>query len=297
MWDDIAMTHEPHRHLFEDFPVAFQHLHRPPQDIFCRGPWLTDKVFQKTRFVTIVGSREPSRYGIETCTKIIAGLHGCPITIVSGMARGIDSIAHQTALEYDLNTIAFPGSGVNDEVLYPRRGLSLAQKILQSGGSLISPFPPGQPSLPWMFPVRNHLMATLSEITLVIESAKKSGTLITAYAALEYGRTVAAVPGPINGSLSQGTNILIQNGAQLIQSSNDLLELLNLEQSESYQQDLALDLAADEQSILNKLSKESCSFDQLCHHTGKNPEDLLTILGTLEVQGLIEGVGGVFQKK
>jgi len=287
------MTHEPKRYSFQDYPEAFKQLHRPPEAIYCRGPWIdTSQVF-----LTVVGSREPTRYGIDCCKKIISGLAGSGITIVSGMARGIDSVAHQAALEAGLPTIAFPGSGVNDNVLYPKRGLKLAYEILEAGGSVISPFDPDKASLPWMFPFRNHLMAALSKITLVIESAQKSGTLITAYAALEYGRTIAAIPGPISSSLSVGTNTLIRNGAQLVQSSNDILELLGLEQAESHQLDLSLDLASDEQTIMHKLRAEPCTFDQLCHHTGKDPEKLLVILSNLEAQGLIDGVGGVFRKR
>ena len=287
------MTYEPKGYNFQNYPVAFQQLHRPPKEIYCRGPWIDETHV----FITVVGSREPTRYGIDSCKKIISGLRGSGITVVSGMARGIDSIAHQAALDAGLPTIAFPGSGVSDDVLYPKQGLKLAHQIMTAGGSIISPFTPHQPSLPWMFPFRNHLMAALSEITLVIESAEKSGTLITAYAALEYGKTVAAVPGPISSSLSEGTNTLIKNGAQLIQTSNDLLELLGLEQAESHQLDLSLNLASDERAIMHKLGAEPCTFDQLCHHTGRNPEELLVILSNLEVQGLIDGDGGVFRKK
>lgn len=287
------MTYPPKSHGFEDYPEAFKNLHKPPEKLFCRGPWIDEREIH----LTIVGSRKPTRYGIECCKKIIKGLRHTKITIVSGLAHGIDSIAHQAALEANLRTIAFPGSGIQDDVMYPSQGRPLAKKILESGGSLISQFEPDRPSQPWMFPLRNHLMAALSDITLVIESGEKSGTLITAYAALEYGKTIAAVPGPIDGSLSVGTNTLIKNGAELIQSPNDILELLGLEQAESHQQNLALDLASDEQSILNKLGTEPCTFDQLCHHTGKNPENLLTILSNLEVQGLVEGIGGVFRRK
>jgi len=287
------MTHQPQRHIFQDYPEAFQQLHRPPEEIYSRGPWIDDT----QKFLTIVGSREPTRYGIDSCKKIIAGLRGSNLTIVSGIARGIDSVAHQAALDAGLNTIAFPGSGVNDSVLYPKSSYKLSQEILGAGGSIISPFNPDKPSLPWMFPFRNHLMAALSEITLVIESAKKSGTLITAYAALEYGRTVAAIPGPISSSLSEGTNTLIRNGAQLIQTPNDLLELLGLDQAESHQLDLSLNLASDEQIIIKKLEAEPCTFDQLCHHTGKDPKILLVILSDLESQGLVEGVGGVFRRR
>ncbi len=224
------MTPPITHHTYRDYPDVFQLLHKPPKRLYCRGPWISKKEgFARTEFyITVVGSRSPGVYGTQMCEKIIKELRNYPIVIVSGLAKGIDSIAHQSALRNNLRTISFPGSGIIDSVLYPKQNRDLAHKILMAGGSLISPYPPTAQAKPWMFPARNHLMAALSDITLVIESAEKSGTLITAYAALEYGREVSAIPGPINSNLSAGTNTLIKKGAHLIQSGADILDILNL---------------------------------------------------------------------
>jgi len=231
------------------------------------------------------------------CQKIIRELSDTRIVIVSGLAHGIDSVAHRAALDVGLKTVAFPGSGIEADVIYPKNGRRLAEEIIQAGGSIISQFPPDAATRPWMFPVRNHLMAAISQITLVIEAAEKSGTLITAHAALEYGRTVAAIPGPVTSSLSAGTNALIKAGAELVCSGNDIKELLDLEQSESHQLDLQLGLASDEKSILNRLGIEPCTFDQISQHINKSPDKLLVLLSELELRDLIKNDGGIFYKK
>lgn len=218
------------------------------------------------KFLCIIGSRTHSSYGKESCRRIILGLRGYPIVIVSGMAIGIDSIAHETAIDAGLKTIAFPGSGLHQSVIYPYSRKPLAQKIVDSGGALISKFPLFQKATDWTFPVRNRLMAGISHATLITEARRGSGTLITATYSEEFNRDVLAVPGPIDSELSYGSHMLIRRGATPITSSEDVLEALGLTDTtrydESDERDFKLygqppkDKKARKRSLTNHLTDE-----------------------------------------
>src|SRR3989344_5297892 len=151
-----------------NFPPQLLEIPQPPKELF------------------IVGSRKYTTYGKEACEKLIEGLRGYPIVIVSGLALGIDSIAHKKALDVGLTTIAFPGSGLDPKVLYPATNAHLAERIVEAGGAVISEFEPDFRATPWSFPQRNRLMAGISDAVLVIEAEQKSGTLITSRLATEY---------------------------------------------------------------------------------------------------------------
>ncbi len=178
-------------------------------------------------FLCVVGSRTHSPYGREACRKIILGLQGQPVVIVSGMAIGIDSLAHETALEAGLKTVAFPGSGLSPEVLYPPSRRNLAERIIASGGALISPFSKDQTGAIWTFPTRNRLMAGMSHATLIVEGRKGSGTLGTATYATELNRNVLIVPGSIFSELSYGPLMLMKEGATPVTSAEEVLEELS----------------------------------------------------------------------
>jgi len=208
-----------------NLPLNLRETHKPPQKIFYKGSWIEEGDV----CITIIGSRHPSNYGIRTCKKLIQGLKGHGITIISGLAIGIDSIAHKEAMLNSIKTIAIPGSGISNKVIYPRRNTLLAKEILDNGGCIASEFNISDRALPWMFPVRNQTMAGLSKLIIVIEAKKKSGSLITAYSGLREGRDIAAVPGEIDSILSEGTNDLIKRGAYPITSSDDVLDILNIE--------------------------------------------------------------------
>lgn len=201
-------------------------LPQPPTLLYGRGSL---ERIKDTILITVVGSRNHTPYGKEVCELLIKGLAGYPVTIVSGLAIGIDTIAHEAALAAGLPTIAFPGSGLNWDALYPKQNRALAEHILQSGGMLLSEFPPDLNGAPWTFPARNRLEAGIASITIVIEAAEKSGTLITARLATEYNRIVGAVPGPITAPTSAGANWLLQLGAVPITSSIDILRELNFD--------------------------------------------------------------------
>jgi len=208
----------------EQIPFQLTQIPGPPKKLYVMG------VLPKpsTKIICIIGSRKYSSYGEEVTKKLISGLKGYDICIVSGLAIGIDGIAHRAAMDAGLTTIAFPGSGLNSDVIYPRQHTDLANDIVLSGGALISEFRPDQHAFRWTFPVRNRLMAGISEALVVIEAGEKSGTLITSRLALDYNKNIGAVPGDIFSPLSIETNKLIRNGATPITCSEDILEILGL---------------------------------------------------------------------
>ncbi len=216
----------------EHFPPMMQHMYEKniPDFMYLEGEsfWL-DEASSSMKYLCIVGSRKYTDYGEDACRHLIAGLAGYDVTIVSGMAVGIDSIAHEAALDMDLKTIAFPGSGLGQDVLYPPQHRGLAEIIVKMGGALLSEYEPNFHAQPWMFPARNRLMAGAAHATLIIEAEKKSGTAITARLALSYFRDVFVVPGSIFSHASEGTNALIIEGAHPVTSSQEIIELMQLQ--------------------------------------------------------------------
>lgn len=213
------------------------------------------------KILCVVGSRKYSRYGKEVCEKLVSGLAGYPITIVSGLAHGIDAIAHRSALVAGITTIAVPGSGLDANTLYPRTHVALAEKILSAGGCLLSEYPDHLRAAPWMFPQRNRIMVGLSHAVLVIEASHKSGTMITARLATDYNRDVLAVPGSIFSTQSEGPHALLKLGATPITSAHDILECLGFE------------IKDEEASILDHFPKEDRSLVQSI--LDGNPDDAI----------------------
>lgn len=206
--------------IFTAFP-ALKFCYRPPKKLWYRGNLPHHTIIP----VAVVGSRRPTRYGIEATRKLITEIRNTNLGIVSGLAYGIDIAAHEACLVQQVPIIAFPGSGLSPEVIYPEAHRAVALQILQSGGCLISEYPPNERARPYFFPERNRLMAAIAQVTIVIEGGAKSGTLITARLALEGGKEVGAVPGPITSPLSKVPNELIQEGAHPILSGEDLITL------------------------------------------------------------------------
>ncbi len=217
----------------EEYPYLLKQINQLSDEMDISGTIPPDSC----AFLCIIGSRTHTTYGERTCRKLIHGLKGYPVVIVSGLAIGMDSIAHEAALEAGLKTIAFPGSGLDPSVLYPHSRLGLAERIVRSGGAVISRFPRFQRGDDWTFPARNRLMAGISHATLVIEARRGSGTLITAKYAEEFNRDVFAVPGPIDSELSYGPHMLIRRGATPITSSQDILEALGFTETTRYDDD------------------------------------------------------------
>lgn len=203
------------------YPENLKKIDNPPLRLFIKG---AIKAADK-RALAVVGSRRMSRYGEKVTQKLVADLVREKITIVSGLARGIDTIAHQTALKAGGRTIAVLGSGL--EKIYPPENKNLVEEIIKGHGAVVSEFPPEQPPAVLNFPARNRLIAGLSLGVLVIEGAARSGSLITARWAAEQGKEVFAVPGPIDAVNSQAPLFLIKQGAKAVETIEDILEELN----------------------------------------------------------------------
>ncbi|MCL1995810.1 MAG: DNA-processing protein DprA [Defluviitaleaceae bacterium] len=203
-----------------DYPSLLKEIPEPPLGLYIKGSMPT------TNAISIVGSRKCTEYGMLTAVKMSKYLADCGISIVSGMARGIDSFAHKGALEANGHTVAVLGCGV--DICYPSENRSLYEKILKTG-TIISEYFPGVPPKTHHFPLRNRIISGLSLAVLVVEAGKSSGSLITADKALDQGRDVFAVPGNITSSLSLGTNNLIKEGATLITHPEEIIEFLGLE--------------------------------------------------------------------
>lgn len=292
------MSREPYRIKKippSDFPSLLREIPQPPDQLYVRGILPDPSQFY---YLAIVGSRKYTSYGREAAERIIKGLAGHPICIVSGLAMGIDGIAHRAALNAGLPTLAIPGSGLDDRVLYPRTHHRLAREILESGGALLSEYEPKLPAAPWTFPQRNRIMAGLSQGVLIIEAEELSGTLITARLALDYNRNVYAIPGSIFSAPSKGTNGLIRRGATPITSSRELLDELGFaapEQSDSGAPPLDLTLfTPDEQAILLLLDTPSPREDVL-ERSPLEPSRTLSILTLLEIKNFIRERMGKYE--
>jgi DNA processing protein len=204
-----------------EFPPALAHIPDPPPLLYARGR----DIVEESPSIAVIGARRCSSYGRRQARRFATGLARGGVTVVSGLARGVDSIAHRGALEAGGRTVAVLGSGLDR--IYPREHEGLA-KAISDAGCVLSEFPLGTPPLRHHFPRRNRIIAGLSFGVVVIEAARKSGSLITALLAIDGGREVFAVPGPVDSSLSKGTHRLLREGARLVESPDEILEELGL---------------------------------------------------------------------
>jgi DNA processing protein len=242
--------------------------------------------------VAIVGTRKVTGYGKLITEKFARELSEAGVTVVSGLARGVDSVAHQAVVESGGRTLAVLGGGLNN--IFPPENIRLAQKIAQGHGAVISEFAPNEPSLPGNFPARNRIISGLSLGVLVTEAAEDSGSLITAKAALDQGREVFAIPGPITSDLSKGPSFLIKQGAKLVTATEEILEELGINKGHGSkvlsQESLKLD--ETEKKILECLENENKHVDEICREL-KIPSSVVSAaLIKMEINGLIENLGG-----
>lgn len=274
----------------KEFPSRLLEIPDAPQKLFVRGA-LPPEDF---KWLCVVGARRYTSYGKEICERLIGGLSGFPVTIVSGLALGIDGIAHKAALGAGLSTVAVPGSGLSEQVLYPRNHVGLSLEILKKGGALISEFEPNFEPAPWSFPQRNRIMAGLSDAVLVIEAELKSGTLITSRLATDYDRDVFAVPGSVFSSTSEGPHMLIRLGAVAVTSLDDLKLALGFEAEKDSSQAKAKmhkDCSSEELSVI-KILKSPRNRDELIAETGLPISKANILLTSMELKGLIKEVMG-----
>ncbi len=272
----------------KQFPKLLKEIHLPPKELYVIGELPSEDAV----WLAVVGTRRFSTYGKEACEKLINGLRGYNFVIVSGLALGIDSIAHQAALANNLITIAVPGSGLDEKVLHPHSHKKLARKIVEAGGALLSEFEWEMPASIHTFPQRNRIIAGLCKGALIVEAPEKSGALITANFALEFNREVFAVPGSIFSEKSKGTNKLIKMGAVPVSSSEDILEIFDIPyKKENLKLELSLPLSPLEKKVFSSIS-EPITKDDLIRKLGMSATELNSILSMLQLNGIIKESGG-----
>lgn len=284
----------------ENYPVCLKNIYDPPILIYVKGSTMKDE-----KSIAVVGSRNATKYGCAISKDISYKLSKCGITIVSGMARGIDTKAHAGALEAGGRTIAVLGCGV--DIIYPKENERLMDRIV-SQGAVISEYIPGTVPMPFNFPARNRLISGISEGVVVIEASEKSGSLITASYALEQGKEVFAVPGNINSRFSTGTNMLIRDGAKVVIDIVDILEELNIsvdfhnfevcEYKNSESINLLDDMDETEKRIVQCLKSGLMHIDLIARRCEMDVYKLNSVILLMEVKGILEQLPGkIYQLK
>ncbi len=274
----------------KNYPKLLSEIHNPPPIIYYKGNIDLNNDF----LLSIVGTRKYSQYGKQAASEISLELAKNKITIVSGMALGIDSISHHSCLEAGGKTIAVLGSGLDYQSIYPSSNRGLAEKIIDFGGAIISEFPPGTKPLKYHFPQRNRIISGLSLGTIVIEAGIKSGSLITAYLALEQNREVFALPGSIYSPNSAGTNKLIKQGARPITSIQDILDTLNFNEiAKEIKPKKIIGENDIEQKIIDNLSYEAIHIDEIARLTKLDTSTINSTLIIMEMKGMVKNLGGM----
>jgi DNA processing protein len=269
------------------YPRRLSEIDQPPPVLYVRGQ-ITD---EDQWSVSVVGTRRVTPYGRQATEEITSALARSGLTVVSGLARGVDALAHQTALKNGGRTIAVLGSGVDQ--LYPPEHRILAEQIA-AHGAVVSDYPPGTPPEAANFPPRNRIISGLSQAVAIIEAGEKSGALITAAFAAEQGREVFALPGSIYGAQSKGTNTLIREGAHILLSTQDILETLNLTQvSDQRLARAALPSDATEAKLYNLIGREPMHVDEIRTRSNLPIEQVSAALTMMELKGLVRQVGGM----
>lgn len=274
----------------KSYPKLLKETYDPPAVLYYKGRLSEEDDFS----IAVVGARKFSSYGRRATEEIAGGLARNGLTIVSGLALGIDAIAHLAALTASGRTVAVLGSGLDRQNIYPSANRYLADKIVAEGGALISEFPLGAPALPHHFPQRNRIISGLSRGTLVVEAGEKSGSLITAKFALEQNREVFAVPGSIYSPVSAGTNQLIKQGARPITSAVDIMEALDLAKISSFIEiKKTTPETAEEEIVATHLSAEPTHINELVRLTKLDTGKINATLTIMEMKGMVKNVGNM----
>ena len=275
----VLTYHDP------DYPSRLKEIYDYPPILYVRGCLFPEDEW----CLAVVGTRRATVYGRQVTEEIVADLARSKITIVSGLAKGIDSVAHHSALEAGGRSIAVLGCGL--DVVYPAENANLARSIIQQG-ALISEYPLGVRPRADNFPRRNRIMSGLSLGVLIVEAGETSGAMITAHLALEQNREVFAIPGSILSPASSGTNRLIQEGAKLVRDYTDILEELNLTAVAQQMEMRAVMPASDTESrLLKQLSAEPTHIDEVCRLSGLPVSVVSSTLAVMEIKGLVKQVG------
>lgn len=270
------------------YPKLLKEIFNPPPALYVRGN------IDINPSIGVVGTRKYSPYGKQAVEHIVRDLALSKITIISGLALGIDALAHNETIRNNGQTYAILGSGVNQNSIYPTNNRIIAERILENNGAIISEYPYGTPPLKQNFPARNRIISGLSIATLVIEAPKESGALITANFALEQNRDVFAVPGNIFSKNSEGTNNLIKNGASPVTSASDILEELNL--NEIINKEINKKITPDnpeEEKIISSLSQDPVHIDKIAAITGFDIKKVSSTLTMMEIKGMVKNMGNM----
>ena len=271
----------------DEYPRRLKEINQSPPVLFIKGSINVEDDWA----VAVVGTRRVTPYGRQVADELGRFLAQNGVTVISGLARGVDAIAHHAALEAGGRTIAVLGSGV--DVIYPPEHRKLATEILQQG-ALVSDYPVGTQPDGVNFPPRNRIISGLSLATVVVEAGEKSGALITAEFAVDQGKDVFAVPGSILNAQSEGTNRLIEQGARPLLKFGEILETLQLEQIPEKQLTRKLNpMTSLEQTLFSQLTSDPTHIDQLCEKTGLSITDVSATLTMMELKGLVSQVGGM----
>lgn len=275
------------------FPSLLAEIPDAPAILYVRGAF---REWNERPLIAIVGSRKFTHYGKQVANELARSLSQAGYIVVSGLAFGIDKIAHEAALESQGTTVAVLGSGIDDPTISPQTHLTLAHEIL-GRGALLSELTPGTPPSVGTFPARNRIMAGMCQGTIVVEAAEESGSLITARLALDYNRAVFAVPGSIFSPASTGTHALLKEGARLVTGVQDILDELGTVATVSGRAGLAevvpTDLDPDEQAIYQALSHEGLHIDKLITLVRLETTRVNMTLTRLELRGLAKNIGNM----
>lgn len=274
------------------YPNLLKHIPDPPWILFGRG----DVPLWDTLTLAIVGTRHPTEYGKRVTSHLIEGLYGMKVMVISGFMYGIDTYAHTAALENNLSTVGVLGSGL--KTISPRSQKALANEYEKRGMSFITEFAPDVPAQKSHFPLRNRIVAGLSKAVIIVEAGAQSGSHITARLGVEYGRTVAAIPGSIFSPYSEGTKKLIQEGATLVSSISDVLK--ELEENYSLPSDSKQEsqdskwsyLPLEQQKVVRQLLEGVYTTEKLLNNLQVNSSNLNITLSLLELAGIIERCEG-----
>ncbi len=273
------------------YPALLQQIPDAPPCLFVRGT-----LHSEEPSLAIVGTRAPSHYGIEVTRNLVREVTAQGIAIVSGLALGIDAIAHNETLDCDGYTIAVLGSGSNDRSIAPQTNLALAKRIIDAGGAVVSEYPPGMEATKYTFPRRNRIIAGLSLGTLVIEAGESSGALITATCSLDYNREVFAVPQSIGSKTSIGANNLLKKGAIVVTEAADIFTALNISHTQKEEKQIEQrplpKLTEQEQTVYSSLEHGTKTIDDMVRSLPMSHPAIMTTISILELKGIIFHLGG-----
>ncbi|MBZ1348403.1 MAG: DNA-processing protein DprA [Candidatus Nealsonbacteria bacterium] len=270
----------------KNYPKLLKQIKDRPNTLYLKGEMPIDE----TCFA-IVGTRRNSFYGKQAVLEIAGDLAEAGLTIVSGLAPGIDTFCHQAVLERNKRTIAVLGTGLDTKSIYPRTNLRLAAKIIETGGCLISEYPVKSPGSKITFPARNRIISGLSIGVLIIEAKQKSGALITAAWAKKQGRKIFALPGSIYSSNSKGCHCLIKQGAKLVESANDILKELNIKDLIFHSKDRLAGENKEENLILETLKQGPLDIDKIIERTKLSTSTVTGCLAIMEINSKVKNLG------